>query len=72
MASGPKDDEARAPALDDVKTERQAEAVERAKEAGAAGGAPVPSPSGDSPKRQGDDLENAVREAAGTPGKAKD
>jgi hypothetical protein len=74
MANDPKGEKAGgAPALDDVKTERQAEAVVRAREAGAAGdGAPVPpAASGDSPKPHGDKLENAVRKAADTPGKGK-
>ena len=70
MADDPK---AGAPALDDVKTEREAEAVVRAREAGAAGGgAPVPpSPSGDSPKPHGDKMEHAVKEAANAPPKDK-
>jgi len=72
MASDSKDEKAGAPALDDVKTEREAEAVLRAREAGAAaGGAATPSPSGDSPKPHGDKMENAVREAADAPSKDK-
>jgi hypothetical protein len=73
MASGSKDEKNRAPALDDVKTEREAEAVVRAREAGAkSGDAPVPpSPSGDSPKPHGDKLEHAVREAAEKPSEDK-
>ena len=70
MASGSKDEKAGAEALDYVRTEREAEAVARAKEAGKEGGdAPVPPPSGDSPKPHGDKLEHAVRGAAGTPSK---
>lgn len=61
-----------APALDDVKTKRDAEAVVDAREAGAAGSdAPVPPASGDSPKPHGDKMENAVREALNRPGDAK-
>ncbi len=72
MTGGSKDEKAGAEALDYVKTERQADAVNRAKEAGAAStGAPVPSPSGDSPKPHGDKLENAVREATDAPPKDK-
>jgi hypothetical protein len=66
MASGSKDEKGGAPALDDVKTEREAEAVVRAREAGlASGDAPVPA--GDSPKPHGDKMENAVRQATDTP-----
>ncbi len=73
MADDPKGGKAGAPALDSVKTEREAEALVRAREAGAAGGsAPVPpDASGDSPKPHGDKLENAVREAADAPDKDK-
>ncbi len=73
MASGSKDKKAGAEALDYVKTEREAEAVVRAREAGeASGDAPVPpSPSGDSPKPHGDKMEHAVREAANAPPKEK-
>jgi hypothetical protein len=72
MASDSKDEKAGAPALDDVKTEREAEAVLRAREAAAAaGGAAAPSHSGDSPKPHGDKMENAVREAADAPSKDK-
>ena len=69
MADGSKNEKAGgAPALDDAKTAREAEAVVRAREAGAAGGgAPVPPASGDSPKPHGDKMERAVDEAAGTP-----
>ncbi|GAA0583231.1 hypothetical protein GCM10009416_22060 [Craurococcus roseus] len=52
-----------------MRTEREADAAARAKEAGAAGGS-VPA-SGDSPKPHGDKMERAVREAAGTPAKGK-
>ena len=73
MASGSKDEKGRAPALDDVKTEREAEAVARAREAGAAtGNAAVPTtPAADSPKPHGDKLEKAVKEAARTPSEDK-
>ena len=72
MANDPKGEQTGAPALDSVKTEREADAVVRAREAGAAGGAPVPpAASGDSPKPHGDKLENAVREAADAPDKDK-
>jgi hypothetical protein len=72
MAGGSKDEKAGAPALDDVKTEREAEAVVRAREAGAAGSdAPVPPASGDSPKPHGDKMERAVREGAGAPPKGE-
>ena len=73
MASGSKDEKAGAEALDYAKTEREAEAVVRAKEATkASGDAPVPpTPSADSPKPHGDKMENAVREAADTPPKDK-
>ena len=68
MASGSKNEKTGAEALDYVKTEREAEAVNRAKEAGAASkDAPVQPPSGDSPKPHGDKMEHAVREAANTP-----
>jgi hypothetical protein len=62
-----------APALDSVKTEREAEAVVRAREAGVAGGgAPAPpAASGDSPKPHGDKLARAVREATDAPDKDK-
>ena len=69
MAGGSKDEKSGAPALDAVKTEREAEAVARAKEAGAMGGGSAPSPSGDSPKPHGDKMEHAVREATHTPTK---
>jgi hypothetical protein len=70
MASGSQAEKAGAEALDYVKTEREAEAAVRAKEAGkASGDAPVPPPSGDSPKPHGDKLEHAARGAAGTPSK---
>ena len=74
MASGSKDEKAGAPALDDVKTERDAEAANRAKEAGAPDAtASVPShSSGDSPKPHGDKMEHAVREAAGGASKKKE
>ena len=73
MASGSKDEKTGAEALDYAKTEREAEAVVRAREAGkASADAPVqPSPSGDSPKPHGDKMEHAVREAASTPPKGK-
>lgn len=73
MASGSKDEKAGAPALDAVKTEREAEAAVRAKEAGPAsgGGATGPAPSGDSPKPHGDKMEHALREAASTPADQK-
>lgn len=73
MANDPKGEQAGAPALGSVKTEREPEAVVRAREAGVAGGgAPVPpAASGDSPKPHGDKLENAVQEAAGAPDKGK-
>ena len=71
MASGSKDEKAGAPALDAAKTEQEAEAVVRAREAAkASGDAPVPPPSsGDSSKPHGDKMEHAVREAAGKPSK---
>jgi hypothetical protein len=76
--SGEKDENKRvpqegAPALDDVKTAREAEAVvakRRAEEEAAKASRPVESesrPSGDSPKRQGDKLSDAVREASREP-----
>jgi hypothetical protein len=69
MANDRKDDKDRAPALDDVKTEREADAAARARDAGAKSGPTesVPSHSGDSPKPHGDKLERAVKEAAQTP-----
>ncbi len=51
-----------ATALDAVKTQRKAKAGETRKTADADGGA---KPSGDSPKRQGDKLEQATRAASG-------
>jgi len=36
---------------------------------GGSGGAPTPTPSGDSPKPHGDKMEHAVQAAAGTPTK---
>lgn len=63
MASGSKDEKAGAPALDDAKTEREAGA--------ASGEAPVPPPSGDSPKPHGDKMEKAVGGAADTSPGAK-
>ena len=73
MAGGSKDEEGRAPALDNVRTEREAEAVARARDAAAASGnTPVPaSPAADSPKPHGDKMENAVKEAAKAPSKDK-
>ena len=70
MASGSKDEKGGAPALDDVRTEKDAEAAIGGKDAAGARGADatVPPPSGDSPKPHGDRMANAVREAAeGTP-----
>jgi hypothetical protein len=66
MANERKDEKGRAPALDDVKTEREAEGAARARDAGAKSGPTesVPSHSGDSPKPHGDKMERAVREAA--------
>lgn len=61
MADGSKGEKAGAPAPDDAKAGREAGA--------AAGGAPAPSPSGDSPKPHGDKMANAVRGAAGAPPK---
>ena len=69
MANAPGREKGGAPALDAVRTEREADDATRAKEAGTAGGsAPV---SGDSPKPHGDKMEHAVREAAGNPAKGK-
>ena len=69
MANAPEGKKPGTPSLDDVRTEREADAAARAKEAGAASGsAPA---SGDSPKPHGDKLEHAVREAAGTPAKGR-
>ena len=60
MANDPKGEQAGAPALGSVKTEREAEAVVRAREAGReSGGAPVQPSSGDSPKPHGDKMEHA-------------
>jgi hypothetical protein len=72
MASGSKDEKAGAPALDDVKTEREAEAVVRARDAGAVSKeAPVPPSSGDSPKPHGDKMENATRKGEEKPPEGK-
>jgi len=73
MPKDGKNEKDRAPALDDVKTEREAEAAARAKDAAAKAGPTdsLPSHSGDSPKPHGDKLEHAVREAAEKPSKKK-
>ncbi len=73
MAGGSKDEKAGAEALDYAKTEREADAAVRAKQAAKeSGDAPVPpSASGDSPKPHGDKMEHAVREAASKPSKDK-
>lgn len=72
MASGSTNDKAGAPALDDVKTQRDAEAASRAKEAGKAGAADTaPAHEGDSPKPHGDKLRHAVDEAARGPSKGE-
>ena len=73
MPNDGKNEKDRAPALDDVKTEREAEAAARAKDAAAKSGPTesVPSHSGDSPKPHGDKMEHAVREAAGKPSEKK-
>lgn len=73
MARDKTDTKHGAPALDDVKTVREAEAASRAREAGAASGdaAAPPSPAPDSPKPHGDKMEHAVREAAATPSNKK-
>jgi hypothetical protein len=69
MPNDQKSGKDRAPALDDVKTEREADAAARAKDADAKSGPTdsVPAHSGDSPKPHGDKMEHAVREAAGKP-----
>ena len=72
MASGSKDEKAGAPALDDVKTERDAEAASRAKGAGGASAADsTPAHEGDSPKPHGDKMQHAVDEAARGPSEDK-
>ena len=69
MPNEQKSEKDRAPALDDVKTEREADATVRAKQAGAKSGPTesAPAHSGDSPKPHGDKMEHAVKEAAQTP-----
>jgi hypothetical protein len=73
MPNDGKNEKGRAPALDDVKTERDAEAAARAKDAATKSGPTesVPSHSGDSPKPHGDKMEHAVREAVGKPSERK-
>ena len=72
MASGSKDEKGGAPALDDAKTEREAEAASRAGEVGKASAAEsTPAREGGSPKPHGDKMRHAVGEAARAPAKDK-